>query len=239
MHLHPMLRPILSEHRLLAAKEPLCGPTALIETHRTSELQDADYARGRGRDGSVIDPTAIVTRSRAGQSWHGLLRWVWGCPDCPHERGLHLAAAVGGDVLCCSGEGHNLGESCTCAVTTLRMERFGAWRQEPASLAYHLALQCIPGCHPPGTLLGFGAHATLVPADLLRYRRLGEIGQQLGLRWGGDWDGDHVAFEKRENDLCHFEHHAGGTLAQVQAVLAIRGGDLSWGARAPAPEASA
>jgi hypothetical protein len=233
MHLHPAVRPILHEHRMQSAGVPLCGPTALIETHRTRVLQDADFARGRGRDGKVIDKTEVVTESRGGESWHGLYRWVFVCPDCNHDRAQHLAPPGGGDVRACDAAGHQLGEHCVCTVDSLRLERFGRWEQWPASLAYHLALLCA-GCHPPGSLLGFGAHTRLVPADLLRYRKLGEIGAKLGLRWGGDWDRDGIALEPRENDLTHFEFQAGGTLKHVQAALSIRGGDLVWRA-APAP----
>lgn len=37
------------------------------------------------------------------------------------------------------------------------------------------------------------------------YLQLAAIGKAIGLRWGGDWDGDGKPFERGETDSPHFE----------------------------------
>lgn len=37
------------------------------------------------------------------------------------------------------------------------------------------------------------------------YMDLGKLGQKVGLRWGGDWDGDGQTTDERFVDLPHFE----------------------------------
>lgn len=50
------------------------------------------------------------------------------------------------------------------------------------------------------------------------YRRCGLIGMALGCRWGGNWNGDNVLMEVKENDLDHLEYHPGVTLEQFLAA---------------------
>jgi len=230
--LHPVMLPLLHQHRTAAAADPLCGPTELIETYRDETQQDADFAKGRDPHGNVIDKAAVVTFKRGGSSRHGTRRWARICPDCPHEAQLHLGGGTfnGSAVLACSAEGHNLGEGCHCAIAAARLTNESTWRMVPASLAYHLALHC-RGCHPAGSLLGFGAHERLGPDDLRRYSRLAAYGQAQGLRSGMDWDGDRIYLEKGESDLTHFELASVGPLEQVKAMLAIKGKDLTWPTR--------
>lgn len=226
-HLHPLVLPLLHQHQSAAAADDKCGVTTLIETYRAPDVQALDWAKGRNNAGQIVDPAAVVTHKRPGDSLHQTQRWAQRCPDCAHEVSEHIAAAPG-EILCCAAGGPNLGESCPCTITRLRLATF-EWVRVPASLAYHLALLC-RGCHPTGTIVGMGAHARMTPDDLARVARLGQHAQGLGLRWGGDWDGDRRYLEKGESDLYHFEK-VYGPLAQVQAVLAIRGGRLEEGLR--------
>lgn len=75
---------------------------------------------------------------------------------------------------------------------------------KPAALAYHLAVVA-----PDGKgLVGYGG----VPMDDALYLKVGEIGESLGLRWGGRWTHPH--------DPSHFEYHPNGaTLMQVLEVM--------------------
>lgn len=52
--------------------------------------------------------------------------------------------------------------------------------------------------------------------DKRYYRVLGEVAKELGIVWGGDWDGDGVA-DKEDWDLCHFQMTGGLTLAQLKS----------------------
>lgn len=51
--------------------------------------------------------------------------------------------------------------------------------------------------------------------DKSYYKILGQIGKDLGLTWGGDWDGDGVE-DKNDWDLCHFQHTGGLTIAELK-----------------------
>jgi peptidoglycan L-alanyl-D-glutamate endopeptidase CwlK len=48
------------------------------------------------------------------------------------------------------------------------------------------------------------------------YEPLGLIAQEIGLTWGGDWDGDGKK-DRNDWDLCHFQWTGGLTLADLQA----------------------
>jgi hypothetical protein len=227
--LHPLIEPLVRKHQDLAAADPDCGPTKLIETYRPPGQQALDWAKGRNHAGEIIDPAAVVTWKRPGDSLHQTERWSLQCPECFHEASLHIQRATAGLAATCTAPGPNLGESCPCAASTVRLA-LAEWALVPASLAYHLALLC-RGCHPSGTIVGYGAHPRISDADRIRVVRLGQHAQSLGLRCGMDWDGDHVFMEKGESDLYHFEK-VYGPLGLVKAVLAIRGGRLEEGLRA-------
>jgi len=228
-HLHPLVVPLVHAHQTAAAADEVCGVTQLIETYRPPDTQAVDWAKGRNHAGQIVDPAVVVTHKRPGDSLHQTERWAQRCPDCAHEVSEHLVAEHAGEMFRCEAGGHILGESCSCAITRLRLATF-EWVRVPASLAYHLALLCC-GCHPTGTIVGYGAHARLTADDLTRVRRLGAHAQALGLRCGMDWDGDRVYMEKGEGDLYHFEK-VYGPLGQVKAVLSIKGGRLEEGLRA-------
>jgi hypothetical protein len=203
--LHPVMLPLLSEHRRLAAEDGHVGPVRLIETWRSLTAQQADYGLGRGALGNIIDKTKIVTWKRPGASWHNLLRWVRTCPDCQHLGDQHrgpsnAAAAV---VRACT--------ECPCVVFEDRL-RTGTLHRIPASLAYHLALE-EDGDEQAGSLEGFGTNR-LDPKDVGRYKRLAQHGRELGLRAGADW-----------GDFTHFEL-AGFPFATVEAMLNLQDGSL-------------
>lgn len=207
--LHPRMLPILDAHEAAAATSPIVGPVSLIETWRERATQDADFARGRDSAGRVVDASQVVTAKRGGASWHNMTRRVRVCPDCPHLAERHLSRdAVAGAARTCS--------LCACVAHPERLMR-GETTEVAASLAYHLAVRC-RGCHPSGTLVGFGAHATIVKGseDEARYLELAVLGESLGLRAGVAW-----------GDYSHFEV-AGLVLSQVVAALQIVGGDLTW-----------
>lgn len=92
----------------------------------------------------------------------------------------------------------------------------GAWQRVPASLAYHLAIGD-DGDEYPGSWEGFGRNH-LHEKDVAAYTRLGEIGESLGLTWGGRW--------KKPVDFSHYELRV-APLSQVVAALNIQGGDLA------------
>jgi len=97
------------------------------------------------------------------------------------------------------------------------------WREVPASLAWHFYI-----LHPDGGLLGLGEHP-LDAAAKEQYARLGALAATIDVRWGGDTDRDGKPFEPGEWDLVHFSARPRGyTVAQVAAMLRIRGGDLAW-----------
>jgi hypothetical protein len=218
--------PVLDRHQSLAAADPSCGRTVLIETWRSPADQDGDFARGRDASGKVVDRRLVVTAKRGGESWHNLERWARRCPDCPHELGTHILSPSGpAELLCCSAPATG-GLSCPCAITARRLEEASEWARVPASLAYHIALLC-QGCHASGSIVGFGSHGSLYVEDVSRIKRLGQHGADLGLRCGMDWDGDRVQMERGENDLYHFEYR-GAPLSQVVAALSMRGGELRW-----------
>jgi hypothetical protein len=100
----------------------------------------------------------------------------------------------------------------------------GVWTRVPSSLAWHFYLK---DDGDEGGLEGIGRN-TLSAEDRKRYAQLGAIGRdELGLRWGGDFDGDGIPFEPGEWDLGHFEARMPGwTLGHVSAVLDIKGADL-------------
>jgi D-alanyl-D-alanine carboxypeptidase len=76
------------------------------------------------------------------------------------------------------------------------------------ALAYHIRLR-----DSSGKLVGWPDAA---PMDDEAYERLGLLGEQLGLVWGGRW--------KTPHDPCHYELHPNGaTLAQVLAVIKEQG----------------
>lgn len=78
----------------------------------------------------------------------------------------------------------------------------------PAALAYHLAALAADG----KGLIGYGN----VPMVDSVYLVIGEIGESLGLVWGGRW--------KHPHDPSHFELHPNGaTLSQVVAVMRTQG----------------
>jgi peptidoglycan LD-endopeptidase CwlK len=52
--------------------------------------------------------------------------------------------------------------------------------------------------------------------DLATYRKVGKMGQKLGLTWGADWDGDGSSADERFIDLPHFQHDFGLSLAQLR-----------------------
>lgn len=52
--------------------------------------------------------------------------------------------------------------------------------------------------------------------DRKYYEQLGAIAQELGLTWGGDWNGDGVR-QKADFDLDHFQWTGGLTLADLEA----------------------
>jgi hypothetical protein len=89
----------------------------------------------------------------------------------------------------------------------------------PCSLAYHVAPDI-----PNGRLLGFGS-SKLDAVAIAIYKAVGILGESLGLRWGGNWDEDLNLMERGEDDLGHFEHHPGFTMAQARAAFAA-GQDL-------------
>lgn len=92
----------------------------------------------------------------------------------------------------------------------------GDWARVPASLAYHLALGD-DGDEYPGSWEGYGRNK-LDAKDVVAYTHLGEIGEALGLTWGGRW--------KSPVDFSHYELRV-APLSQVVAVLNIQGGDLA------------
>jgi peptidoglycan L-alanyl-D-glutamate endopeptidase CwlK len=53
--------------------------------------------------------------------------------------------------------------------------------------------------------------------DLATYNKVGKMGQELGLTWGADWDGDGRSDDEKFIDLPHFQHDFGLTLAQLRA----------------------
>lgn len=100
----------------------------------------------------------------------------------------------------------------------------------PASFAFHVEIR------RPAGVLGYGEPPgpgdPLDKPGLLMYCALMLLGERLGLRAGGNWDGDTVPLEKGEWDLTHFELHPdGATLMQTIAALQA-GCDLVTGRRA-------
>jgi hypothetical protein len=91
----------------------------------------------------------------------------------------------------------------------------GTWQRVPSSFAYHLAL-VDDGDELPGSWEGFGSNQ-LGLEDIGDFTLLGEIGESLGLTWGGRW---------RKRDYLHHELRP-GPLSHVIAALNIQGGDLA------------
>jgi len=212
-HLHPLASAKMAQ--LLSLTQPAGLPVALAETWRDPGTQDADYAKGRDSHGNIVTQAAVVTQARGGQSWHNLTRWVRRCEDCGHDPAEHGPL----------GDSDPGFRSCLSCLRRCLGRNVGAWLLVPASLAWHFYLRD-DGDEAPGSLEGIGAN-TLSPADKARYWQLGKLAQSIGLRWGGDFDGDGIAYERGEWDLGHFEARPpGATLSHVQAVLAIKGGDL-------------
>jgi len=208
-HLHPLARRIWSAHANAASMDHTVAPVVTIETHRVDETQRVDWMKGRNNAGEIIDKALVVTYKPPGDSWHNLYSWGRRCPSCKS-----LVESVS---YACP----------ECAAPAITVERFAAWELVPASFAWHLALGCV-GCHPPGSLVGFGAHQKLRPVDLDRFGRLVRLGEGLGARSGANWDGDSILFERGETDLTHFEYHPGDmSLPAVKAVLAVRGRDIT------------
>jgi peptidoglycan L-alanyl-D-glutamate endopeptidase CwlK len=48
------------------------------------------------------------------------------------------------------------------------------------------------------------------------YEELGAMAKEMGIRWGGDWNGDGV-HQRDDFDLVHFQVDGGLTLAQLKA----------------------
>lgn len=203
-HLHPLASAKMAQLLSLAQHEGI--PVVLVETWRDDEQQDADQAAG-------------LSKAGAGDSDHNFLRWAPRCSDCGHEPECHGPL----------GESQPGFRSCLECLRRCLNQHVADWARVPASLAWHFYIR--DGAEGDrhaheGGLEGLGANR-LDPEDLARYRRLGELGRSLGLRWGGDWDGDGIPLERGENDLGHFSARpAGYTVAQVRAVLEIQGGDL-------------
>lgn len=53
--------------------------------------------------------------------------------------------------------------------------------------------------------------------DIATYRKVGKMGQQMGLTWGADWDGDGSSADERFIDLPHFQYTFGLSLEQLNA----------------------
>lgn len=50
------------------------------------------------------------------------------------------------------------------------------------------------------------------------YKVLGKVAQDIGLKWGGDWNGNGIA-DKNDWDLMHFEYTGGLSLAQLKSGM--------------------
>jgi hypothetical protein len=209
-HLHPIASAKMAQ--LLSLTQHAGLPVVLQETYRDYETQAADYAKGRDEHGNIVDAKAVVTQAKPGYSWHNLRRWIRQCSDCGHEPAEHGPSS---DALPAF-------KSCTACGRRCLAVNVTAWKDVPASMAWHFYIPTADG-----GLEGFGAHP-LTAESRARYLDLGRLGQSIeDVVWGGDFDRDGTPFEPGEWDLGHFHvRPKGATLLQVKAVLAIRGGEL-------------
>lgn len=72
-HLHPIMLPLLDRHQAILRRR-FGIATIVQETWRDPKTaQLAAYLKGRDPvTGAVVDPAAVVTNARPGQSWHGI-----------------------------------------------------------------------------------------------------------------------------------------------------------------------
>lgn len=216
-HLHPYALAKMNQLFALAGPDPAFAGLSLVlqETYRDEDTQAEDWAKGRDGHGNVVNAALVVTQARPGQSWHGLRRWIRACADCGHHPEFHGPR----------GESQPGFQSCLTCLRRCLSVSVSAWARVPASLAWHFYIR-----DPDGSLEGLGAN-DLSTEDRVRYERLGALARSIGVRWGGDFDGDGIPFEKGEWDLGHFEARPEGfaTLSQVHAALDIQGSDLTLG----------
>jgi peptidoglycan L-alanyl-D-glutamate endopeptidase CwlK len=59
-------------------------------------------------------------------------------------------------------------------------------------------------------------NGTTATWDKKYYQILGRVAAELGITWGGDWNGDGVS-QKEDFDLVHFQMTGGLTLADLKA----------------------
>lgn len=71
-HLHPIMLPLLDRHQAILRRR-FGIATIVQETARDEANQRVAYFKGRDPvTGAVVDPGAVVTNARPGQSWHGI-----------------------------------------------------------------------------------------------------------------------------------------------------------------------
>lgn len=58
------------------------------------------------------------------------------------------------------------------------------------------------------------------PYDSISFAKIGKIAKRIGLRWGGDWDGDGIR-DKLDWDDCHFEYSAGYSHVAIMRAVQV------------------